>query len=84
MPATPPFNDFQPEAEDEPTVDVSFTMRELTHIVSSIAANYIWGGWNTGFAIHQKCWPAIARLQRVGDEKMVTKMMAAPVGGRKP
>lgn len=78
MVATRPWTEFVAEGEDEPTVAVDLTIREMSLVLSCVDIDHVWDDYAVGFGIHRKLMAAIQTLMRSHDTKLVSKMMQAP------
>ena len=78
MTATKPYEKYKAEPEPEATVAVSLTMRECIHILTAVPLGHTWDGYSTGYSITHKLIAGTNHLQLIGDDALVTKMMARP------
>lgn len=78
MVATRPWTEFVEEGDDEPTVSVGLTIREVALMLSLVDIDHSWDDYAVGFGIHRKLMAAIQTLMRSHDTKLVSKMMQAP------
>lgn len=70
-----PWNGFTTESDEEPTIDIPFTMREVSLLILQINVNSAVDGFNIGYSVHKKGMRAHENLLRRQDKYLIHKMM---------
>lgn len=78
--ATKQWEKYTPEDPDEPTYDLSLTMREMGILIYNTPIGNSYDGYSVGWTVHQKLMRGMQALANRADSRLVEKMMDGPVG----